>query len=428
MSTYLVIKGGKRLSGTIPVYGSKNAALPIIAATILTKTPCVIRNIPRVTDVHVMIDALRDMGAKVLWKDRRTVIIENKEIDPDKLSQSAVQKMRASILFCGPLLARFGEVRKMHYPGGCSIGARPIDVHLRSFEDLGAKVIRANNFFSIYREARPRSQNSVVLNEFSVTATENVLLFASAVPEQTTIKIAAAEPHVADLAKFLTKTGARIHGAGTAQISIRGSANLIGATHRIIADYIEAGTFILMALVAGRAIEIKNAPIEHLDLVIKKLRAAGGNIACNHRKKTITVQSGRKSLILDKVQIMPYPGIPTDLQSAFGVFAARTVGETLIHEPLYENRFACLKELAKFGVRIKALDPHRAIVHGPTNLNAAEVSGHDLRSVAALVIAGLAAKGTTIVRGAEHVERGYENLEGRLLALGANIKKVTTDD
>jgi len=425
MATHFLIKGGKRLRGTIDVYGSKNAALPIIASTLLTKEPCIISNVPRVTDVHLMIDALNEMGAKILWKGWREVVVENQNIDPRKLNRDIVKKMRASILFCGPLVARFGEVRNMHYPGGCSIGSRPIDVHLRAFTDLGADVTRGKKNFSIYAKNRVNHPTTVILDEFSVTATENILIFASALPVKTIIKIAATEPHVSDLAKFLSRMGAKVRGAGTSHISVRGTTALTGARHRIISDYIEAGTFMLMALAAGGEVCIKNAPIEHLDLVIKKLITSGANIACDYKKKSVLVKQSNQHLVLKKVQTMLYPGIPTDLQSAFGVFATRTFGETLIHEPLYEKRLECLNDLTKMGARIKILDPHRAIVWGPTHLTGAEVSGYDLRSTAALIIAGLSAKGTTAVYGAEYAERGYENLEGRLRMLGADIKRVS---
>jgi len=418
-----IIKGGNPLNGEIDVRGSKNAALPIIAATLLTKDKCTISNLPRVLDVFCMLEILQQLGSDVKWANKRTVEITNSKISPDNLASGAVKKMRASILFLGPLLARFGKVEKMRYPGGCSIGARPIGIHLEAFRDLGAKVTLSDNFFSVEFPARCKIPPKIILNEFSVTATENILAFLSSIPQKTEIRIAAAEPHVVDLAKFISKMGARIKGAGTSTISILGSRHLNGASHKIIPDYIEAGTFILSVLGAGGSVAIKNAPVSHLDLFIKKLTSSGADIRMDAGKNTSKVTGGKR-MTISKIQTMPYPGIPSDLQSSFAALATQTIGDTFIHETLYEGRLACLREINKMGARIKILDPHRAVIAGPVKLTGAEVSASDLRGGAALVIAGLMASGTTTINGAEHVERGYEDLDGRLRALGADIVKI----
>ena len=431
MSKKFLIRGGNLLSGTIDVRGSKNAALPILAATILTSERCRIGNLPLVLDVYQFINILEKMGSSVQWTGKRSVDIVNRDIDPDRLDSESVKKMRASILLLGPLLARFGKVKKMHYPGGCSIGSRPIDTHLEAFKDLGARVITGKESFSVEIPRSIKSPSAVTLNEFSVTATENMLMFLSCFPVDSSIKIAACEPHVEDLAKFLSKMGAKIRGAGTNTVKVRGTAALAGAACNVVSDYIEAGTFIIAALSAGGDVRIRNVPVSHLEFVIKKLISAGANIKISNKRNVVEVFSGSpgagadgKRMNIVSVQCLPHPGIPTDLQSAFAVFATQTKGATLIHEPLYEKRFNCLSELSKMGAKTKIYDPHRAVVWGPSTLRGANVKSRDLRGGAALVIAGLAARGTTTVSDIEHVERGYEDLEGRLRALGADIEKI----
>lgn len=425
MPTKFLIKGPTRLYGTVDVRGSKNAALPILAATLLTKDRCVIDNLPLVSDIYLALDALKGMGARVAWTGLRRVSIENTHIDPKGLRRDIVKKMRASILFTGPLLARFGAIEEMHYPGGCSIGARPIEAHLAAFVDLGAEVRRDKKSFSISISAEDAvsSPHAVVLSEFSVTATENILMFLSAAAYKKSIRIAAAEPHVIDLAKFLSKMGAKIKGAGTSRIDVYGTKLLKGVTYKIVSDYIEAGTFLIMAAACGGELKITNAPISHLDLVIKKLASGGAKINIDEKSQSLTIRTVKR-MRLDKIQTLPYPGIPTDLQPILGVFASQTYGKTLIHEALYEKRLESLKELTKMGARVEILDPHRAHVGGPTRLKGGEVHAYDLRSGAALIVAGLVAYGTTIVHGARHVERGYEDLDGRLRKVGAEIKRI----
>lgn len=431
MPNNFIIRGGNLLSGTVDVRGSKNAALPILVSTILTKDTCKIYNLPLVQDVYQILGILEKMGSEIKWVGKRSISVRNKEINPRMLDSDAVKKMRASILLLGPLLARFGRVERMRYPGGCSIGARPIDTHLKAFEDLGANIELRKNFFSIEMPRRLKNPPIVVLNEFSVTATENILMFLSSIPMESHVKIAACEPHVQDLAKFLLKMGSRIYGAGTHTIRILGARKLIGASHKITPDYIEAGTFILAVLSVGGNVRIKNVPISHLDFVIKKLVSAGAGIKLLPKENTVEVVSAfsgsdslGKKMKLVSVQSMPHPGIPTDLQSAFCVLATQTHGITRIHEPLYEKRLTCLRELNKLQAKTKTYDPHRADVWGSSRLLGAKVESRDLRGGTALVIAGLAAQGTTIVCHSEHIERGHEDLAGRLRALGADIQKI----
>lgn len=424
MSARFIIKGGKKIAGTIDVRGSKNAALPIIAATVLTEEPCRISNVPRVLDVERMLSILERMGGVIKREGNHAVTIQNKNLDIEALKSDTVKQLRASILFLGPLLTRFGKVT-MRYPGGCKIGARSIDTHLTALRDLGGHVRLGRKYFSVEFPEGTSPPSALTLKEFSVTATENVMMFLSSIPRTTCLKIAASEPHIQDLAKFLSKMGARIRGAGTSNVAIKGVRTLSGASHRIVSDYIEAGTFLLLALGTRGNVRIKNAPISQLDLVLKTLIANGARINLNERESVIETRGGIEDRDFTKIQILPYPGIPTDLQSAFGVLAAQTKGATLIHEPLYENRFHALKELTKMGARVKILDPHRALVYGPSKLKGVNgITIQDLRGGAALVIAALIARGTTILYNAKEVERGYEDIVGRLRALGADIEKV----
>lgn len=431
MSNKFIINGGNPLFGEINVLGSKNAALPILSATLLTQERCRISNLPRVRDVFEMLNILEQMGSKIKWVALRSIDIENKEINTSRLDSDALSKMRASILLLGPLLARFGQVKGMRYPGGCSIGARPIDTHFEAFRDLGAKIILGKKFFSVIMPPVSRRPKAVTLKEFSVTATENTLSFLSALPIKSQIKIAACEPHVWDLAKFLRKMGVKITGDGTSTINIRGSNRLSGAAHRISPDYIEAGTFMIAPLVCGGRVRVRNVNLSDLDFVIKKLVSSGADIKLFSKDHAIEVKAefpgagrGGKRMVMENIQSLPHPGIPTDLQSVLSVLATQTEGATLIHEPLYEKRLSCIKELSKMGARSKICDPHRAIVWGPVTLRGSKVVSRDLRGGAALVIAGLGASGTTLISNIEHVERGYEDLGGRLKTLGADIEKI----
>ena len=434
MPEKLIIKGGKPLTGVIEVRGCKNSATPILAATILTDQPCAIANLPLIEDVFKMIELLRSLGAKVSWVGERKVVIEAKEINPEKLDQNLVVRLRSSILLVGPLLARCG-VAKIAQPGGCFIGARPIDTHLLAFEKMGVKIsirkadnrqvkknISSQKDFYILKVKDKLNPAEIVLGEFSVTATENILTAASLITGKTTIKIAAAEPHVGDLVRFLKKMGVSIKGEGTHTLEISGKAKLKGASHTVIYDPVEAGTFILMAAATKSSILVKNVAVEYLDLFFEKIKDAGVKFRIIN-KNSVRIEPA-KSLEMSKIQALPYPGIPTDLQSVFGVFATQAQGPTLIHDPLYEGRLKYLEELNKMGARIIICDPHRAIINGPNQLYGTEVGPFDLRGGAALVIAGLIAKGTTVINDISQIDRGYEKIEERLQKLGADVRRV----
>ncbi len=428
MTERFIIEGGKPLKGEIEVRGSKNAATPILAATLLTKEPSIISNLPLIEDVFRMLELIKGLGVKVEWVGENAVRIEAKDIDSAALNRSLVSKMRSSLLVMGPLLARCGSV-EMNHPGGCIIGTRSVDTHLNGFQGLGADVEistdnlanEKTNLYSLKVEKRLGGKD-IVLDEFSVTATENIMMACALSDCKTTIKIAACEPHVQELAGFLKKMGVEIKGEGTHTIEISGKKKLKGVEHFIPYDYVEAGTYILMALTVGGEVKVGNVPTEHLDLFFKKIISSGGNVEIID-DKSVMVRTSR-DMKIKNIQALPYPGIPTDLQSAFGVLATQTHGLTLIHDPLYDGRLKYLEELNKMGAEIIICDPHRAVINGPTKLHGTELGPLDLRSGAALIIAGLLADGVTIIKNISQVDRGYEKIEERLQMIGAVINRV----
>ncbi len=431
MPEKLIIEGGKPLKGEIDVRGSKNAATPLLSATLLTPKPCILDNLPRITDVLRMIEIIEKMGADVSFLSDRKVRIEAKNIDPSKLDFDLVNKMRSSILLVGPLVARFGSL-KIPHPGGCIIGSRSIDTHISGFERMGIKIeesgIKKNgakqfNKYTFTSNGKIKGRE-IVLDEFSVTATENLLMAAVLAKGKTVIKTAAAEPHVQNLALFLRKMGAKIKGEGTHEIEVVGVDYLEGADHSIPYDYLEAGTFILLSIAAKGDVSVNNVPVDHLSLLLNKIKKFGGRIKTN--KNSVRVRPGR-ALVIDKIQTMPHPGIPTDLQSPLGVLSTQAKGLTLIHDPLYEGRLKYLEELNKMGAEIVICDPHRAIINGPTHLHGTKLDPLDLRSGAALIIAGIIAEGTTIIKDVSQADRGYEEIEKRLQKIGADIKRVKED-
>lgn len=416
---YFEIIGQKRLKGSIDVRGSKNAATPILAATLLTKDECVISNLPLIEDVFRMVEILESMGAKIGWIGKRTLKIKNDRIDPAKMDLHAVRKMRSSILLFGSLAARF-EKFKMPCPGGCVIGARPMDTHFDALYKLGVDVVEKDGFFEV--SAKKRKFGEVVLKEFSVTGTENALMLAASLPGKTTIKIAASEPHVQNLCGFLAKMGAKIKGTGTHTLEVTGAKRLKGARHEIIPDFNEAATFLIMGVATGSPITVNDAVEEHLDLVLEKLKEFGADFKI--RKNSIQVVPAKRLSSVKKVETRTYPGIPTDVQSLFGVLATQAEGDTLIFDTLYEGRFNYVSELEKMGARATVLNPHQMLIHGPAGLSGTTIKSFDLRAGAALIIAALAAKGKTIIHDAYQVDRGYERIEERLRKLGADIKRM----
>ena len=398
--------------------GAKNVALPIIGACLLTKEPCRISNLPLIEDVLKMLKILEAMGAEIVWLGEREIKIECSEIKPSLIPYDIISYFRGSILVLGPLLARFGKI-KFPPPGGCLIGARPIDTHLDAFSQMGIKISAKGNFY--YFEGKCQS-SEVILKEFSVTATENVLLASALCSGRTILKIADQDYQVQELIKVLLKMGVKITGFGTHNLEIRGKKRLKGFRCSIMPDPLEAGTFMVAALATQGKILIKNAETSFLELFLKRLRDFGAKFEILNKNEIKVLPSGR--LKMDKIQSLPYPGIPTDLQPELGVLATQAKGPTLIHDPLYEGRLKYLEELNKMGADIIFCDPHRAIVNGPTPLYGTEIPSLDIRSGAALIIAGLAAKGETIINNIYQIDRGYEKIEERLQKLGADIKRV----
>lgn len=406
------------MRGKITAMGMKNAATPIIAATLLTSEECVISNIPRILDVTRMLEILKSLGAKVEWTGDHEVTICSKDADIKMLDEKAVKGMRSSILLLGPLLARFKKVT-IPEPGGCIIGNRPPDTHFYVLQKLGAKVTRANGRFSL--EADNLTASLIILPEFSVTATENLLMAASLAKGRTEVRLAAAEPHVQDLIKFLNSMGAKISGAGTHTLVIEGVEKLHGARHTVIPDQIEIGTLAVAVAASRGEVTIENIVPSHLDIILLKLQEAGVNLEVGENFLKIKPSDNLRAF---RLQTLPHPGFPTDLQAPFGVLATQCQGTTLIADPLFEGRMGYVGELIKMGANAIVADPHRVIFTGPTPLNGQEIKSFDLRAGATLIIAGLIASGETIINEAEIVDRGYEQIEERLNALGAKIERV----
>ena len=416
----LIINGGKPLRGTIDVKGSKNAATPILSACILTTEECFLENMPLVTDVLKMIQLLQSMGVETEWIGERKLRVKaGKNVDPEKMDFSIVGHMRSSILLLGSLLARFKKF-KIKQPGGCLIGARPIGTHFDALEALGAKIISENGFY--YFSTDRLVGKTIILKEFSVTATENLMMAATLAEGTTTIKIAAIEPHVQDLARFLNKMGAKIKGLGIHTIQIEGVKKLHGAFHSIVPDYIEAGTFVIVAAATKGNAEINNIRTHELDLFFEKIKEMGVNLTIE--KERVIVNPASKFNAVRKIETRTYPGVPTDLQAPLAVLATQAEGTTLIHDTLYEGRLAYVNELNKMGANATICDPHRALITGPTPLFGQSITSFDLRAGATLIIAALLAEGQSIIDKAEQIDRGYEKIEERLKNLGADIERI----
>jgi len=413
-----VINGGKKLEGEIEVRGSKNAAGPALAAALLTKEECVIGNVPFIDDILNILDILKSMGAEVQKTGPEQVKIKAETIDPSKMDFGKVSKTRISVLLFGALLAR-AKTFKMPPPGGDRIGLRPISVQLRALEKLGAEIERKDDIYEV--SCSKLKGREIVLEEFSVTATESVMLAAVLAEGKTVIKGAAAEPHVQDLGHMLLKMGAKIEGLGTHTVKIEGVEKLQGCGHSVIPDPIEAGTFITIgALVPGK-IKVTGVDLSHLDLFLAKLEEMGVSL---ERGKDYVVVSHSPKLSAVKVQALPYPGFPTDLLPIIIPLLISAEGKSLVHDPLYENRFNYVQELRKMGADIEMVDPHRTFVFGPLKLAGASIDSWDIRAGACLVVAALAAEGKTIIDNVFQIDRGYEKIEERLSKLGADIKRI----
>lgn len=365
-----------------------------------------------------MLEILESMGVQVSWQDEHTIEVTPGAYDVSKLNQHLVKKLRSSILLLGSLSAT-QQAFSLSQPGGCVIGARPVDTHMDALEKLGVRVARTEEGYQI--DATGRRAHKVVLRESSVTATENVLMLASVLPGTTAVKLAACEPHVEDLCHFLITLGAKIEGMGTTNLIITGQGVLHGGEHTLIPDANEAATFLILGAATGSELTVVNAREEHLDAVLEKIREFGVSFEVN--KNEITVRPNTLQAV-SKVDTRVYPGIPTDVQAPFGILATQAMGETLIHDPLFEGRFNYVQELEKMGGHAKVLNPHQVVVSGKTSLKGTRIKSFDLRAGAALIIAALCAEGKTVIEEIYQVDRGYEHIEERLQAIGADIKRV----
>ena len=422
MADTFVIKGGRPLKGTVHVPGAKNAALKEIAAALLTKETVTLEGMPQISDVVRMLEIVEALGADVEtdWP-ARTVKITADTVDASRLSSEHVRAIRASVVLLGPLLARCGEIN-IPYPGGDQIGARPLTAHVDALAQLGATIERTDGHLHAYTPPGGLEPGHVVLPEFSVTATENALMAAAGTPGETTIAIAAAEPHVRDLAALLTAMGAKTWYSGPNTYTVQGVKELHGATHRVIPDLLDAFTFLMAGVVTRGDVTTAGVASDQCELALLKLKEVGVELETQGDRIRALPHSGTYRAA--RVQALPFPGIPTDLQPLFALLATQSEGSSLIHDPLYENRFRYLEELQRMGADTQMLDPHRAIVSGPTILTGVPITSFDIRAGAVLVLAGLVANGVTTIAGIDHVDRGYEDLSGRLSALGADIQRV----
>jgi len=420
MTEKFIIKGAKKLEGEIEVNGSKNAAGPILAATLLTDEECIIDNLPKISDIFDLLDILKTMGAEVDWVgDRKVKIKTGNNINPEKMDFEKISKTRVSVLLIGALLPKFKKF-KVSRPGGDRIGLRPITTHLEALKELGVEFEEQGEFYCFNSEKLVAKE--IVLSEFSVTATENLIMVATLSNGETIIKGAACEPHVQDLIKMLNNMGANIEGVGTHTLKIKGVEKLKGAEHKLIPDYIEAGTFISIGAVVGKKIKVNNIIPEHLDLFLAKLKEIG--IEFKKTNSSIEVW-GVDNLKPVRVQALPYPGFPTDLLPIIVPLLTQAKGKSLIHDPLYPNRFSYVDELRKMGADIERVDPHRAFIFGQTLLKGMKIDSWDIRAGASLVVAGLMAQGKTTIGNINQIDRGYEKIEERLQKIGADIKRVS---
>jgi UDP-N-acetylglucosamine 1-carboxyvinyltransferase len=410
-----IIEGGSKLSGTVKISSAKNAVLPVIAASLLTEAECIIEDAPELEDVRVMKEVLLSLGAK-LSCEANSIKIDAAPINSFEAPYDLVRKMRASFLVMGPLLARKGKAR-ISMPGGCAIGSRPIDLHLKGFASLGAEIELGHGF--VEARCEKLKGTTIYLDFPSVGATENIMMAATLAEGQTVVENAAKEPEIIDLANFLNSMGAHIRGAGTDLIKIEGVKQLKGISYTVIPDRIETGTFLVAGAITGGNILLENVVSEHLKPVIAKLIECGAQII--EEPEGLRVIGDGRPLPSD-VKTLPYPGFPTDMQAQIMAFLSLARGTSMVIETVFENRFMHVEELKRMGARIK-IEGRSAVIEGVEKLSGAPVKATDLRAGAALILAGLAAEGTTTVMNAHHVERGYEDIVGKLSLLGANIKK-----
>ena len=413
------IVGGRPLKGTIPISGAKNAALPLMAACLLTDKPLTLTNLPQLADIKTLSSLLEQHGVKISMGDH-AITMEAAEIPNTVAPYDIVRRMRASVLVLGPLLARFGNA-VVSMPGGCAIGTRPIDLHLSALEKMGAKIHIGRGY--IHAEAPKGLRGThIKFEKVSVGATENVLMAATLAKGETVLENAAREPEVTDLAKCLMAMGAKIEGVGTEKLVVKGAGRLEGTTHKIVADRIEAGTYAMAAAVSHGDITLEGADAGHLASLSEVLRKTGSEV--EETKAGVRVRANGGKITGADVMTEPFPGFPTDLQAQYMALMSVSDGAAMITETIFENRYMHVPELARMGANI-TIHGSSALVRGVEKLFGAEVMATDLRASSSLVLAGLAAEGETIINRVYHLDRGYENLEKKLAACGAEIERLT---
>ncbi len=416
----IIVTGGRKLSGEVRISGAKNSVLPIIVATLLAEGRCVLDDVPRLADVQIIKDVLESLGADITFTDK-TMEVDGAPVNKVQAPIEYIKKMRASVLIMGPLLARFGRA-VLSLPGGCAIGARPIDLHLKGLEVLGASIqIRDDEVVAEVPGGRLKGDR-IFLRVPSVGATENLMMAASLAEGVTVIENAAEEPEIVDLANFLNAMGADVRGAGTGVIRITGVEHLHGANHTIIPDRIEAGSYLLAGAITGSTVRVTNCIADHLRPVLDKIVESGATVEVDEVANTVTVHGAEKIRPVD-VKTLPYPGFPTDMQSQFMAYMTVAEGTCQFTETIFENRFMHVDELRKMGANIQA-EGRNAFITGVPTLHGAAVRATDLRAGAALIIAGLAAEGKTTVSDLYHLDRGYEDLIGKFQSLGADIRRI----
>jgi UDP-N-acetylglucosamine 1-carboxyvinyltransferase len=419
----LRIRGGRPLHGTVMISGAKNAALPELCAALLTAEPVTLRNVPRLQDVATMLKLIRNMGVSTQQMEDGTVVLNAGDLNNPEAPYELVKTMRASVLALGPLLARFGHAR-VSLPGGCAIGSRPVDQHIKGLTAMGADIVIEHGYMVAKLSAgRTRLKGARIATDMvTVTGTENFMMAAVLAEGETILENAAQEPEIPDLAEMLIQMGARIEGHGSSRIVIQGVEALHGCTHQVVADRIEAGTFLCAVAAAGGDVVAQHARIEHLEAVVEKLRDAG--VTISKLPDGIRVQSaGASQLRAQNFRTTEYPGFPTDMQAQFMALNTVAQGTAKVTETIFENRFMHVNELVRLGAKIQT-DGKVAVVEGIDSLSGAIVMATDLRASASLVIAGLVAKGETIVDRIYHLDRGYDQMEEKLRGIGAHIERV----
>lgn len=417
----LIIEGGAKLNGEVTISGAKNAALPILCAALLAETPLHLSGVAALKDIDTTLKLLDTMGVKVV-READKVTLDASEVASFEATYEMVKTMRASILVLGPLLARFGSAR-VSLPGGCAIGSRPVDLHIKGLQTMGAAIHITHGYIqasTLHLPNRRLQGARYYMDLVTVTGTENLMMAAALAEGTTVLENAAKEPEVVDLAECLNKMGANISGAGTDVITIQGVEKLSGATHHIVCDRIEAGTYMVAAAMVGGEVKLNNVRADLLDAVIEKLREAGAEVSV--KGESITVKSDGKLKAVN-IRTAPHPAFPTDMQAQFMAMNAIAEGVSKVTETIFENRFMHVQELQRLGADI-SIDGNTALVQGVEYLDGATVMATDLRASASLVLAGLVARGETVIERIYHLDRGYEYLEEKLTALGAKVKRA----